>query len=254
MGVGPITPDSSGGELMGTQLAAHLADTSDAHDASAISFSATGNLSSTDVQAALVELDNEKLDAAAAAAAYVAIVESLMTPLLAGVGVKIDGATISADTRLARVTADIAALVNNSTALVDIPEMTLAVEANAVYELRGMLIYSVAQPSIGVKVGWTVPAGVTGQWAMLGAQLGATANTNASARWQTQNDYSETAAAGGAGTGITSVTTRMFALLNGLLITGGTAGDVTMRAAQNTANASNLSIGTGAYYVLDRKA
>jgi hypothetical protein len=61
MGVGPITPDSSGGELMGTQLAAHLADTSDAHDASAISFSATGNLSSTDVQAAIAELDSEKV-------------------------------------------------------------------------------------------------------------------------------------------------------------------------------------------------
>ena len=43
-----------------TQLAAHLADTNDAHDASAISFSATGNLSATDVQAAIAELDSEK--------------------------------------------------------------------------------------------------------------------------------------------------------------------------------------------------
>jgi hypothetical protein len=41
-------------------LAAHLADTSDAHDASAISFSSTGAISSTDVQAAIAELDNEK--------------------------------------------------------------------------------------------------------------------------------------------------------------------------------------------------
>jgi len=43
-----------------TQLAAHLADTSDAHDASAISFSATGNIAATDVQAAIAELDSEK--------------------------------------------------------------------------------------------------------------------------------------------------------------------------------------------------
>lgn len=41
-------------------LTAHLADTSDAHDASAISFSATGNIAATDVQAAIAELDTEK--------------------------------------------------------------------------------------------------------------------------------------------------------------------------------------------------
>jgi microcystin-dependent protein len=40
-------------------LDAHLADTTDAHDASAISVSATGNLASTDVQAALVELQGD---------------------------------------------------------------------------------------------------------------------------------------------------------------------------------------------------
>ena len=45
-------------------LTAHLADTSDAHDASAISFSATGNIAATDVQAALDELDTEKIAAA----------------------------------------------------------------------------------------------------------------------------------------------------------------------------------------------
>lgn len=42
----------------------HLADGSDAHDASAISFSPTGGLGSTDVQAALAELDTEKAAAA----------------------------------------------------------------------------------------------------------------------------------------------------------------------------------------------
>ena len=41
-------------------LAAHLADTSDAHDASAISFSPTGGLAATDVQAMGAELDAEK--------------------------------------------------------------------------------------------------------------------------------------------------------------------------------------------------
>jgi hypothetical protein len=43
-----------------TGLSDHLADTSDAHDASAISSVAAGGLSATDVQAALNELDTEK--------------------------------------------------------------------------------------------------------------------------------------------------------------------------------------------------
>lgn len=42
-------------------LAAHLADTVDAHDASAISFVPTGSISSTDVQAAIAEVASEAL-------------------------------------------------------------------------------------------------------------------------------------------------------------------------------------------------
>ena len=41
-------------------LTTHLADTSDAHDASAISFAPTGTIAATDVQAAIAELDSEK--------------------------------------------------------------------------------------------------------------------------------------------------------------------------------------------------
>lgn len=44
-----------------TSVSDHLSDTSDAHDASAISFSPAGNIAATDVQAAIAELDTEKL-------------------------------------------------------------------------------------------------------------------------------------------------------------------------------------------------
>lgn len=55
-------------------VTAHLALGTDAHDASAISFSATGNLSSTDVQAAIAELDSEKAAVAEPiAAAHIAL-------------------------------------------------------------------------------------------------------------------------------------------------------------------------------------
>jgi hypothetical protein len=43
-----------------SDLNAHISDTSDAHDASAISFSPAGSIAATDVQAAIAELDTEK--------------------------------------------------------------------------------------------------------------------------------------------------------------------------------------------------
>lgn len=46
-------------DLAHTNIDAHLVDAVDAHDASAISVSPTGNLSSTDVQSALAELDSD---------------------------------------------------------------------------------------------------------------------------------------------------------------------------------------------------
>ena len=53
-----------------TDLTAHLNDTSDAHDASAISFTPAGGVAATDVQAAIAELDSEKLSTSAAASTY----------------------------------------------------------------------------------------------------------------------------------------------------------------------------------------
>lgn len=65
----PVATDSVDGYLSATDhaslttviagLAAHLADTTDAHDASAISYIAGGTVSSTDVQAAIAEVASE---------------------------------------------------------------------------------------------------------------------------------------------------------------------------------------------------
>lgn len=53
-----VTPDPPG-------LAAHIADTDDAHDASAISYAGSTNLVATNVEAALDELDTEKVASSA---------------------------------------------------------------------------------------------------------------------------------------------------------------------------------------------
>lgn len=55
--------------IPGGGLDAHLIDTIDAHDASAISFVPAGTIAATDVQAALVELDTEKIPLTQRAAA-----------------------------------------------------------------------------------------------------------------------------------------------------------------------------------------
>lgn len=57
MGIQQYPPDESGG---GADLALHLADTVDAHDASAISFIPVGSIAAAEVQAAITELENEK--------------------------------------------------------------------------------------------------------------------------------------------------------------------------------------------------
>lgn len=67
--------------------AAHEADTTDAHDASAISFSPTGTIAATDVQAAIAEVASESAVTAAAISALgfvgpILISDSPSTPLV----------------------------------------------------------------------------------------------------------------------------------------------------------------------------
>lgn len=65
---GDVGADPAGSaSTVATNLSNHISDSTDAHDASAISFSATGNIAATDVQAAIVELDGETLNGRAAA-------------------------------------------------------------------------------------------------------------------------------------------------------------------------------------------
>lgn len=69
-------------------LAAHLADMTDAHDASAISYAGGTGISATDVEAAIDELATEKLDASSYTAADV--LAKLLTVAGAGSGLDAD--------------------------------------------------------------------------------------------------------------------------------------------------------------------
>lgn len=77
---------SDPGTLGTTALAAHIADTVDAHDASAISFSPTGSIAGTDVQTAVAEVATD----AAAAVTAASILTKLLTVDGAGSGLDAD--------------------------------------------------------------------------------------------------------------------------------------------------------------------
>ena len=77
-----------------TGLSNHLSDTTDAHDASAISVTATGNLASTDVQAALQELQGD-VDSAVTATSTFATDERLLRSDGTGRGAQASGITVT---------------------------------------------------------------------------------------------------------------------------------------------------------------
>jgi hypothetical protein len=86
-------------------VTAHLADTTDAHDASAISFSPTGTIAATDVQAAIAEVASEatanlagvELDYVAftSPVSVTATAEASATTIVTGSAVVYDGSTVA---------------------------------------------------------------------------------------------------------------------------------------------------------------
>jgi hypothetical protein len=75
--VGDLTGTSTTDSVARQSIADHLADTVDAHDASAISFVPTGTLAATDVQAAVAEAASEATTASTAASTLAATKASL---------------------------------------------------------------------------------------------------------------------------------------------------------------------------------
>lgn len=114
--------------------AAHIADAGDAHDASAISSVAAGNLAATDVQAALDELDSEKAAVAepiAAAhisdvsAAHAASAVSADSTTLVGVGTDVQAVLEELDNGIADHLAD-ATDAHAGTAITNTPAGSIA--------------------------------------------------------------------------------------------------------------------------------
>jgi len=97
-------------------FAAHLADTGDAHDASAISFAAVGTIAATDVQTAVAEVATDAATALAAIYGTANTWTALQTFSLAGNTARFVNTTDSASVQVARFEGDRATMADNDLA------------------------------------------------------------------------------------------------------------------------------------------
>jgi len=123
-------------------------------------------------------------------------------------------------------------IVNNSDTLVDDDELLFAANANRTYSFLLLILFA-SGTTPDWKIGWSVPAGASMEWGLMG---GSAANSLTEAQTDNQNGN-------GAGT-------EREVAYSGRVVLAGTAGDVIMQWAQNVANASDTTTFLGSLLVV----
>ncbi|MGH3942512.1 MAG: hypothetical protein ACRDTG_28590 [Pseudonocardiaceae bacterium] len=138
---------------------------------------------------------------------------------------------------------------NNQTSYLDSTSLVLPVEANATYVLNSLIVYDSATAA-DIKIRFSLPAGGSARLAKWGQDVGAT-GVSGSINVSVSDDVADVVefTYGGLGVG-----TMVSAKPSGLIIVGGTAGNVTVGFAQNTANASVTTLRLGSSMSLARAA
>jgi hypothetical protein len=122
---------------------------------------------------------------------------------------------------------------SNDSVLTDDDELFAAVEANSVYVMQGWVHWT-SPTTPAIKFGWTAPAGATLDWSS-----------------SVDPDVNYTLASVMTRTG--AVVHRVLMLV-GLLVVGGTAGDLHLQWAQNTANGSSTTVQANSWLRLEKVA
>ncbi|WP_377271934.1 hypothetical protein [Peterkaempfera sp. SMS 1(5)a] len=134
----------------------------------------------------------------------------------------------------------------STTTIANDPDLTLAVEANAIYSLEGLLVYNGGSTNDDLRMGWAAPASASLTWVATGQGLTASTGIGTvvtDAQDLTSNAYS---------LGTIANTRGMTAMIRGLLITAGTAGFLTLQWAQFTSSATATSMLAGSHIGLQR--
>ena len=134
--------------------------------------------------------------------------------------------------------------VTSSTTLVNDGDLTVPVEANAIYEVEALILAS-GDTAGDIRVAWTIPSGAaTAGRVCIGPQLGMTAATNTamvdiSRNWATQQTY-----------GVSTSTVGI--LEKGTLTTSATPGNLQMQWAQGTSSATATNVESGSWLRIQR--
>lgn len=125
------------------------------------------------------------------------------------------------------------------------PHLTLAVAANTDYVLDGFVRYSATNPSGGIALGWTAPASATMDWS---PGMAVSYDTQGTPSIE-QQSFTITSGAGGVGLGSGGASNPFIIVARpyGLLRVAGTAGNITMRWAQQTLHADATVVRFGSW-------
>lgn len=125
-------------------------------------------------------------------------------------------------------------LTSNSTGHQDVTQLVAAMPAAGTFSFRGVIYYDTSTVA-DIKFAFTVPAGALLRWGGLGVVPGGGPTGDGSFSTVTVSDTSTPFGGGGAGT-------VLFCQIEGEYVGGGTAGNLQLRAAQNTAEVSNTIV------------
>jgi hypothetical protein len=132
------------------------------------------------------------------------------------------------------------ALATTSTTLQNVTSMSWTLTASAVYLFDLVFMFN-AGITPDIKIGWTYPTSTTMAWGGIFPDTGGTYSAQAGLT------QASTQAIGGAG----AARQARFA---GTVTVSSTAGALQLQAAQNTSDASTVSVLTGTYGILTRVA
>lgn len=131
--------------------------------------------------------------------------------------------------------------VNNSTTLVNATGLSVPVNANAVYLVKGVIVHDTSQIA-DIKLAWTAPAGVTGTWWAQGLRLAQTSTGGVENMTFQSFAWTTASSAGGAAVG-TATTVG----IQGLLIVAATAGTLQFQYAQQALDPTNTTVRAGSW-------
>jgi len=136
--------------------------------------------------------------------------------------------------------------VTNSTVLVPDSELTVPILANTQYWLEVFLIYDAIQAA-DLKLGWAYPAGMTLDWSHGGLRGGATSTVDLISR--TYLDETGFPWIGGPAAAAPSIAVVMG---EGVVVSSGTAGNLTLRFAQNALSATPTIMKANSLLILQK--